>query len=70
MFPFVMPSSSTPNHSLTVWDAVSSRLTLAIMFWAVLILVPIIVLYTGWCYRVMAGKVTTAFVRENEHSAY
>ena len=70
MFPFVMPSSSVPNHSLTVWDAVSSRLTLAIMFWAALILVPLILAYTAWCYRVMGGKVTAAYVRQNEHSAY
>jgi cytochrome d ubiquinol oxidase subunit II len=70
MFPFLMPSSSTPNHSLTVWDGVSSHLTLSLMFWAVLILVPIIVLYTGWAYKVMGGKVTAAYVRENDHSAY
>jgi cytochrome d ubiquinol oxidase subunit II len=70
MFPFLMPSSSTPNHSLTVWDGVSSHLTLSLMFWAVLILVPIIVLYTGWAYKVMGGKVTAAYVRENDHSTY
>jgi cytochrome bd ubiquinol oxidase subunit II len=34
MFPFVMPSSSMPNASLTVWDAVSSHLTLGLMFWS------------------------------------
>jgi cytochrome d ubiquinol oxidase subunit II len=70
MFPFVMPSSSTPNHSLTLWDSVSSHLTLTLMFWAVLILVPLTVLYTGWAYKVMGGKVTAAYVRENDHSAY
>ena len=70
MFPFVMPSSSTPDHSLTVWDSVSSRLTLGIMFWAALIFVPIIVVYTSWAYKVMSGKVTAAFIRENDHSAY
>jgi cytochrome d ubiquinol oxidase subunit II len=70
MFPFVMPSSSVPNHSLTVWDSVSSHLTLGLMFWAALILVPITVLYTGWAYKVMGGKVTAAYVRGNDHSAY
>lgn len=29
LFPFLMPSSSDPNESLTVWDASSSQLTLA-----------------------------------------
>jgi cytochrome d ubiquinol oxidase subunit II len=28
MFPFIMPSSSHPASSLTVWDSVSSQLTL------------------------------------------
>ncbi len=70
MFPFVMPSSTVPGDSLTVWDSVSSHLTLGIMFWAALIFVPIIVAYTSWAYKVMAGKVTAAYVREHEHSAY
>ncbi|WP_114649439.1 cytochrome d ubiquinol oxidase subunit II [Pseudothauera hydrothermalis] len=70
MFPFVMPSISAPDMSLTVWDAVSSQRTLSIMFWATLIFMPLIVLYTSWAYKVMSGKVTAAYVRENEHSAY
>ncbi|MCB1600113.1 MAG: cytochrome d ubiquinol oxidase subunit II [Xanthomonadales bacterium] len=70
MFPFVMPSSSQPNASLTVWDSVSSHLTLGIMFWATMIFMPLIVIYTSWAYRVMSGKVTAAYIRENEHSAY
>lgn len=70
MFPFIMPSSSQPSASLTVWDSVSSHLTLGLMFWATLILMPVIVLYTSWAYQVMSGKVTAAYIRENEHGAY
>ncbi|WP_374344115.1 cytochrome d ubiquinol oxidase subunit II [Azonexus sp.] len=70
LFPFVMPSSSAPGASLTVWDSVSSQLTLNIMLWATLIFMPVIVLYTGWAYKVMAGKVTADYIRENEHAAY
>ena len=70
MFPFVMPSSSMPNASLTVWDSVSSHLSLAIMFWAALFFMPLIILYTGWAYRVMRGKVTAAHIEANQHSAY
>jgi len=70
MFPFVMPSSTHPEASLTVWDSVSSHLTLGIMFWATVVFMPLIVLYTGWAYRVMRGKVTAAYIRENEHGAY
>lgn len=70
MFPFVMPSSTMPAASLTVWDSVSSHLSLAIMFWATLIFMPLIVIYTSWAYRVMRGKVTVAQIKANEHSAY
>ncbi|WP_348698841.1 cytochrome d ubiquinol oxidase subunit II [Duganella fentianensis] len=70
MFPFVMPSSSLPAASLTVWDSVSSHLSLAIMFWAALIFMPLVILYTSWAYRVMRGKVTTAHIEANQHSAY
>ena len=70
LFPFILPSSIDPDSSLTVWDSVSSRLTLNIMLWATLIFMPIIIVYTSWAYRVMGGKVTAAYVRENSHSAY
>lgn len=70
MFPFVMPSSSQPNASLTLWDSVSSHMTLGLMFWAALIFTPIVLLYTGWAYRVMRGKVTVEDIKANEHSAY
>ena len=70
MFPFLMPSSSMPNASLTVWDSVSSHLTLGIMFWATVIFMPLIIFYTSWAYRVMRGKVTIEHIEANEHSAY
>jgi cytochrome bd ubiquinol oxidase subunit II len=70
MFPFVMPSSTHLASSLTVWDSVSSHLTLSIMLWATLIFMPLILIYTSWAYRVMRGKVTEAYIRENDHAAY
>ncbi|GGL97657.1 cytochrome D ubiquinol oxidase subunit II [Streptomyces cinereus] len=70
LFPFVMPSSSDPRSSLTVWDSVSSHLTLMIMLFVVVVLLPMIVGYTSWAYNVMRGKVTKAYVREQEHSLY
>ena len=70
LFPFVMPSSTDLSSSLTVWDSTSSRLTLSIMFWATIIFMPLIILYTSWAYKVMSGKVTAAYIKENEHAAY
>ncbi|WP_234086555.1 cytochrome d ubiquinol oxidase subunit II [Azonexus sp. R2A61] len=70
LFPFVMPSSTDLRSGLTVWDSVSSQLTLNIMLWVTLIFMPLIIAYTGWAYKVMAGKVTAAYIRENDHAAY
>lgn len=70
LFPFIMPSSSDLRSSLTVWDATSSHLTLIVMFFGTIILLPIVVAYTSWAFRVMRGKVTAEYVRENDHSAY
>jgi cytochrome d ubiquinol oxidase subunit II len=60
LFPFLLPSSSEPNASLTVWDASSSKLTLEIMLGAVLVFLPIVLAYTAWVYRVMRGPVRIA----------
>lgn len=58
MFPFILPSSTHPNQSLMVWDSSSSELTLLIMLGAVILLFPLILLYTAWVYRVLRGKIT------------
>ncbi len=70
MFPFIMPSSSDPRSSLTVWNSSSSHLTLFIMLVVTAIVLPLILMYTAWVYRVMWGKVTEADVAENSHSVY
>ena len=70
LFPFVLPSSSTPAASLTAWDACSSYTTLNVMFWVALIFTPIVLAYTGWAYHVMAGKVTREYITSNDKSLY
>jgi len=70
MFPFILPSSLNPDDSLTVWDASSSRTTLIVMTIVVVIFIPIIFAYTGWVYRVLRGKVTQAYIREQSDSVY
>jgi cytochrome d ubiquinol oxidase subunit II len=70
MFPFVMPSSSDQRSSLTVWDVVSSHKTLQIMFWVVVVFLPIVLAYTSWVYRVLRGKITVEMIRANDHHVY
>jgi cytochrome d ubiquinol oxidase subunit II len=69
LFPFLLPSSLDPRSSLTVWDASSSRGTLQLMLIATAVLLPVIMVYTSWVYRVMRGRVTLAQVREG-HGGY
>jgi cytochrome d ubiquinol oxidase subunit II len=70
LFPFIMPSSSDPRSSLTVWDSVSSKMTLELMLGATVIFLPLIIIYTSWAYKKMSGKVTAAFININDKSAY
>ena len=70
MFPFILPSSTDPNSSLTVWDSSSSQLTLFVMLVATVIFMPLIMLYTAWVYKVLWGKVAEADVTENSSSLY
>jgi cytochrome d ubiquinol oxidase subunit II len=70
LFPFIMPSSLMLDASLTVWDAPSSQRTLTVMFWAAVIFVPIILMYTVWTYRALWGRVTVKSIQDNTHSVY
>ena len=68
LFPFLLPSSAMPDASLTVWDASSSRLTLAVMLGVTAILLPIVIAYTAWVYRVLRGPVSADSIKTDSHS--
>ncbi|MCW2487683.1 cytochrome d ubiquinol oxidase subunit II [Candidatus Symbiopectobacterium sp. NZEC127] len=70
MFPFVMPSITQPNVSLTMWDATSSLYTLKVMTIVAIIFVPIVLSYTAWCYYKMFGRITKEHIEQNTHSLY
>ncbi|MGF1724092.1 cytochrome d ubiquinol oxidase subunit II [Photobacterium nomapromontoriensis] len=70
LFPFIMPSSLVPNHSLTMWDATSSELTMQIMTGVAAVMVPIILAYTSWCYYKMFGRLDTNYIEDNKNSLY
>lgn len=57
MFPFIIPSSIDPSSSLTAWNASSSHLTLFIMLVVTAVLLPIVLAYTAWAFKVMWGRV-------------
>ncbi|MNJ01799.1 Cytochrome bd-II ubiquinol oxidase subunit 2 [compost metagenome] len=51
-----------------MWDASSSQLTLFIMLLATIVFLPIILVYTGWVYRVMRGPVTAESLSQNPNA--
>ena len=63
MFPFILPSSIDPRSSLTVWNASSSHLTLFIMLIVVVVLMPVVLLYTAWVYKVLWGRTSTSALK-------
>jgi cytochrome d ubiquinol oxidase subunit II len=65
MFPIILPSSINPHSSLLVWNASSSQHTLLLMLVSTVVLLPIVLLYTAWVYRVLWGRVTSAAVATN-----
>ena len=65
MFPYILPSSIDPHSSLTVWNASSTAKTLGIMVFVTVVLLPIVLAYTSWAFKVMWGRVTSDEVRTN-----
>ena len=68
LFPFLLPSSTHPDESLTVWDASSSQTTLLWMLGWTIVFVPIVLTYTSWAFWVMRGKVSAERIESDEHA--
>lgn len=70
MFLFVMPSSTVPSISLTMWDATSSLFMLKVMTIVALIILPIVLAYTSWSYYKMFGRPDKNHIENHKHSLY
>ena len=54
LFPMIVP------YHFTLWESASSERTQAFLLVGTLVLLPVILMYTGWSYWVFRGKVDTA----------
>lgn len=70
LFPFILPSSLEPNHSLTLWDASASLTTMRVTFSVAIVFVPLILGYTIWCYVKMFGRISPQYIQDNAKSLY
>lgn len=67
-YPFLLPSSSQPAASLTLFDASASHWSLWVMLLVTMVFLPLIIAYTSWVYSIMRGKVTSESVDSAPHS--
>lgn len=73
LFPFIMPSSTNPNESITVWNGDSSQYALNVMLYIAAILLLVILAYKIFAYSSIWGKkptLTEKDLHENEHTFY
>ncbi|OGT49117.1 MAG: cytochrome d ubiquinol oxidase subunit II [Gammaproteobacteria bacterium RIFCSPHIGHO2_12_FULL_38_11] len=73
LFPFLMPSSTHPNQSLTVWNAASSQYALNVMLYVGVVLLVIILAYKIFAYNTIWHKKPTLNandIEKDEHAFY
>jgi cytochrome bd ubiquinol oxidase subunit II len=73
LFPFLMPSSTNPSQSLTVWNSTSSQYALDVMLYIGVVLFIIIIGYKIFAFRAVWGKkktITAKDIEEHDHGFY
>ncbi len=68
LFPFLMPSSSEPSQSLTIWNSVSSKTMLLWTTGFTAVFVPLVIWYTSWAFWVMRGEVDARALQHDDHA--
>ncbi len=58
-YPALMRSSINPDYNLTIWNSASSHITLTVMLAVTILIMPIVIFYTVYVYRVFKGKVSS-----------
>jgi cytochrome d ubiquinol oxidase subunit II len=68
LFPNLIPSSIDPAYSLTIYNSSSSAYTLKIMTAVAFVVVPIVILYKIWVYRVFRGPLVVEEVLRDKQA--
>lgn len=68
MFPRLLISSHDSAATLTAFNSASSPLTLKIMLVVAIIMVPIVLAYQFWAYRLFSHKLDPDEIMEDEHA--
>lgn len=65
LFPNVMPSTTSPDFSLTIYNASSTPYTLTVMTWVAVVLTPLVLLYQGYTYWTFRRRISTDQIGEH-----
>ena len=68
LFPNLLPSNLDPASNLTIYNSSSSLITLKLMTVVALIVVPIVIAYKIWVYRIFRAPVTAEEVLGDKHA--
>lgn len=68
LYPNLIPSRISPEHSLTIFNSSSSIYTLKIMTVVALIFVPVVIAYQIWIYRIFRHKLTPDDIVRNKEA--
>ncbi|NVN98717.1 MAG: cytochrome d ubiquinol oxidase subunit II [Geobacteraceae bacterium] len=67
LFPNLLPSNIDPASNLNIYNSSSSLITLKLMTVVALIVVPIVIAYKIWVYRIFRAPVTEEQIEANQH---
>ena len=67
LFPNVLPSTISPEFSLTIENASSSDYTLGVMTWVGIIMIPLVLAYQSWTYWVFRKRITREIIPTHAH---
>jgi cytochrome d ubiquinol oxidase subunit II len=70
LYPNMIPSSISPEHSLTIHNTSSSLYTLKIMTLVIIIFVPIVLIYQIWNYTIFRKPVTKDDIHDIKSESY
>ncbi len=68
LFPNLLPSSLDQASNLTIYNSSSSLITLKLMTVVALIVVPIVIAYKIWVYRIFRAPVTSEEILGDKHA--
>lgn len=68
LYPNLIPSSISPEHSLTIFNTSSSEYTLKIMTVVAVIFVPIVIAYQAWVFKVFKGRLSEQDVIQDKEA--